>query len=286
MAAGTAPIVGVAAGVPFVAVPPTAGPSADAPVVVAWHLMDPPRTEAAFAAALPLDGLDAWRIYLGLPMSGSRMPPGGPEELMRLGYDDAVLNLHGPIASQGAEEFEVAFADLRGQLDLGDGPVGVVGGSAGAAVAQLVIAEGAIDISAAVLVSPIVQLRPLVEALARLFDITYSWSDRSLEVARRLDFVARADEIARRGQPAVLLVVGGDDAGAVRGPAEQLRGSLASRYDDPDRAELVVVPRMGHALAEEPGIEPAAQTEHAAQVDAHAVRWLQRHLTAPLAEHR
>jgi hypothetical protein len=47
-----------------------------------WHLMDPPRTEAALAAALPLAGLEAWRTYLGLPLSGSRMPPGGAEELL------------------------------------------------------------------------------------------------------------------------------------------------------------------------------------------------------------
>jgi hypothetical protein len=50
--------------------------------VVVWHLMDPPRTEAAFAAALLLAGLEAWRTYLGLPLSGSRMPPGGAEELL------------------------------------------------------------------------------------------------------------------------------------------------------------------------------------------------------------
>ena len=47
------PVTGTAAGVPFLAVPPPV-PRPSAPVVVAWHLMDPPRTEAAFAAALPL----------------------------------------------------------------------------------------------------------------------------------------------------------------------------------------------------------------------------------------
>jgi len=57
-----------AQGVPYVLLAPRNG-APDAPLVVAWHLLDPPRTEAAFAAALPLDGLDAWRLYLGLPMS-------------------------------------------------------------------------------------------------------------------------------------------------------------------------------------------------------------------------
>ena len=85
-----APTSGVAAGVPFLAIPPSTESRAAAPVVVAWQLMDPPRTEAAFAAAVPLAGLDAWRIYLGLPLTGSRLPPGGVDELMRFGYEDAV----------------------------------------------------------------------------------------------------------------------------------------------------------------------------------------------------
>jgi dienelactone hydrolase len=273
-------ITGRAAGVPFIAVPPERGPSPSSSTVVAWHLLDPPRTEAAFAAALPLAGLDAWRIYLGLPMSGSRTPLGGAEELMRLGYEDAVLNLHGPITFQAAEEFEAAFADLHRRLDLGSGPVGVMGASDGAAVAALVLAESRVDISAAVLVSPVVQLRPLVQAMERRYEVTYTWSGRSLEVARRLDFVSRADEIAKRkDQPAVLLVVGeDDDIPGFRDPAAELRTALADRYSDPDRVEMVLVPGMEHTLAEEPGVEPAPQTAHAAEVDRLAMQWLRRYL--------
>lgn len=275
-------ITGVAAaGVPFVAVPPSSGANGSAPIVVAWHLMDPPRTEVAFAAALPLDGLDAWRIYLGLPLSGSRTPAGGAEELQRLGYSDAVMNLQGPVTDQAAEEFEPALADLRDRLDLGDGPVGVLGGSVGAAVAQLVIVECDVDIRAAVLVSPLVQLCPAVEAMARQYDVTYDWSDASLEVARRLDFVARAEEIARRGQPAVQLLVGDDDdPRGFREPAEQLHDALARRYTDPRRVELTVITGMGHALADEPGVDPAPQSAQAAEVSKRAFLFLQRHLCA------
>lgn len=280
MSIAAAQVTGVAAGVPFIAIPPITQPGASTPIVVAWHLMDPPRTETAFAAALPLRGLDAWRIYLGLPMCGSRTPPGGAEELMRLGYEDAVLNLHRPIISQAAEELGPALADLRNQFDLGEGPVGVLGGSTGSAVAQVVMAEGSIDVSAGVLVSPVVQLRPVVDALGRLYDITYPWSPASLEVAQRLDFVARAGDIAKQGRPAVLLVVGeDDDARGFLDPAKQLCASLTSRYGDSQRAELVVIPGMRHALAEEPR-EAAPQSSHAAAVDEHAVRWFQRHLIA------
>ncbi len=279
------PVTGTAAGVPFYAVPPTGRSDRPVPVVVAWHLMDPPRTEAAFAAALPLDGLDAWRIYLGLPMCGARLPAGGAEELMRLGYQDAVLNLQGPIAAQGAGEFPAALTELRERLDLQDGPLALVGGSMGSAVAQLVLTDtgpdAGIHACAAVLVSPIAQLRSAVDATGRRYGVAYPWGPGALDVADQMDFVARAGELVDHGQPAVQLIVGADDdrEGFLE-PAQRLRVALVNRYDDPARVDLVVVPGMAHALAAEPGIEPAPQTATAATVDRHAVSWLHRHLTA------
>jgi pimeloyl-ACP methyl ester carboxylesterase len=274
----TSAVRGTAAGVPYLAVPPTR-PGAGTPTVVAWHLMDPPRTEAAFAAALPLAGLDAWRVYLGLPLHGSRAPAGGDEELMRLGYQDAVLNLQGPVSDRAAAEFPVALAELRDRLSLGGGPLGLVGGSIGSAVAQLVIAEAGLPVAAAVLVSPVAELRAVVGAGERRWGVSYPWGEQSQAVARRLDFVARAGEIAAAGQPAVRLVVGAeDDAEGFAAPAERLRAQLAERYADPARVDLVTVPGMGHALAEEPGVEPAPQTPYAVEVDRLAVDWFHRHL--------
>jgi dienelactone hydrolase len=279
-----APLTGHAAGVPFAAVPPAGRdgddasggtPRADAPVVLAWHLADPPRTEAAFAAALPLDGLDAWRIYLGLPMLGSRLPAGGFDEIMRLGYEDAVLNLQGPTASQALEELGPALAALRDRLELGDGPLGVLGGSMGAAVAQLVMAESGLPIAAAVLVSPLIQLRRAVAAMSEHYGIEYRWSPASEAVADRLDFVARAGELTRDGRPAVLLAVGEEDDAGFRDAAAELRAALAAQGA---QAELLAIPGMGHALAEEPGTDPAPQTPHAATVDRAAVAWFRRHL--------
>jgi len=277
------PVAGTAAGVPFLAVAPDSGDPA-APVVVAWHLMDPPRTEAAFAAALPFAGLDAWRIYLGLPMCGERLPAGGADELLRLGYQDAVLNLQGPIAAQGAAEFPAALAELRTRFGIQRGPLALVGGSMGCAVAALTLTETAPaageTVTAAVLISSIVQLRHAVDATGRRFGVTYPWATASLAVAARLDFVARADEIAQAGQPAVRLVVGSDDdpAGFLE-PARRLHTALAARYDDPSRVDLTVVPGMGHALADEPGIDPAPQTPAAATVERLATSWLRQHFS-------
>jgi len=271
-------ITGIAAGVPYVAVPPMTG-RRNAPVVVAWHLLDSPRTEAAFAAALPMADLDAWRVYLALPMCGGRAPEGGAEELMRRAMRDAVVEVHGPIATQAAAELEPVLAELRETLGMGDGPVALVGGSLGAAVVQLVLAEGSTPVAAAVLISPLVQLRPVVRMMSGLFGVDYSWSPESERLADRLDFVARAPEIARRGQPPLLLVVGGqDDADAFLGPARALSEALRASYDDSAAVALETVPGMGHALAEEPGVEPAPQTPAAREVDRLAVAWLARHL--------
>ena len=272
-------ITGTAAGVPFVAAPPARGSRTGAPVVLAWHLLDPPRTEAAFAAAVPLEGLEAWRIYLGLPLSGSRIPSGGWEELMRLGYEDAVLKLDRPVVFGAFEELGPAFAELHHRFGFDARSVGVMGGSIGAAVAELVMAEGELDVSAAVLVSPVIQLRRAVEALARQFGVTYEWSEESETVADRLDFVGRAGELAGRGSPAVLAVVGEQDHAAFKESAAQLVEALWQRYGRDDRSRLATVPDMAHALAEEPGIEPAPQTPHAAAVDRLAVEWFEEHLT-------
>lgn len=274
-------IVGRAAGVPFVAVPPATGARPDAPAVVAWHLQDPPRSETALAAALPLDGLDAWRIYLGLPLSGSRLPEGGWDEVMRMGMEDAVLQVHRPVVYGAVEEFGPAWAELRDRLGLDTpSPQGVLGGSIGSAVTQALLAEGELDVTAAVLVSPVAQLRAAVDAVGRRFGVVYPWSDPSDAVAERLDFVARAPEIVSRNpRLATLLVVGEeDDRAGFLDPSLRLRDRLREASGADDRAERVTVPGMGHALADEPGIDPAPQTPHAAAVDRHAVQWFQRHL--------
>jgi hypothetical protein len=123
-----------------------------------------------------------------------------------------------------------------------------------------------------------VQLRRVVEAMSREFGVSYPWSGGSRAAAQRLDFVARAAEIAERAQPAVLCVVGEeDDRGFLESAAELVSG-LRRHYGDSRRADLVTVPGMAHALADEPGVDPAPQTPHAATVDRHAVRWFQRHL--------
>jgi surfactin synthase thioesterase subunit len=74
------------------------------------------------------------------------------------------------VTDQAASGFPAAVADLRSQLSISDGPIGVAGGSAGSMVAYEV------PIAAAV-VSPVTQLAPLIAANERRFGVTYTWTD-------------------------------------------------------------------------------------------------------------
>ncbi|WP_281689092.1 alpha/beta hydrolase [Pseudonocardia thermophila] len=251
-------IRGTAAGVPFLAAPPD-GDRAAAPVVLTWHLLSAPNTPESFAAAIPLAGLDAWRIHLGLPISGERLPAGGAEEVMRLGYADAVRNLQYPIPRQAASEFPAALAALRTRFGIADdAPLGLVGGSAGAAALLLALAEGA-PAAAAVAISPVVRLKDATDATGRTFGIAYPWDAETLALVAELDFVARAGEL---GDVALRIVLGSEDDAA--GFHEPARALAAARPG----TDLVVVEGMGH--------EPVPP--HAARVDALAVEWLRAHL--------
>jgi pimeloyl-ACP methyl ester carboxylesterase len=254
--------------VPSIAVPP---PSArpDTPLVVTWHLLDAPRTHQGMAAAIPLDGLDAWRVHLALPRSIGRGV--SAEEMMRRGYEDAVMNIQGPTVDEAAAEFPAVLDALRDRLGAG-GPLAVVGGSMGTAVAQQVAIDRP-DVVAAVLISPIAQLRAAVRANEARFGVTYAWHAAAEAVADRQDFVARACETARSA-PAVRIIVGAEDDEQIREPATALHAALAAGYADPTRVDLVTVPGMAHALAD----EDERPLPCAADVDRLAVDWLRRHL--------
>lgn len=269
------------AGVSYVALPPAGWRNGQepAPLIIAWHLNDPPRSAAAMASALPLTGIAAWRVYLDLPMHGRRQLPGGLAEFMRLGYQDAVLKAFEPQVAQAVDEFPAILAGLRARLPVTGGPIALVGASVGALPAQLVMAGGTAQVSAAALISPVIQLAEVVAANERRFQVDYRWNDTSRAVAARFDLVSRADEIAARDpQPAILLVTGAEDDPAFPLQAQRLRTELRRRYNDPERVGLAAIPAMKHAFAAEPGLEPAPQTAEAKLVDAAVTDWLRRYL--------
>ncbi|WP_433374035.1 prolyl oligopeptidase family serine peptidase [Actinoplanes sp. CA-142083] len=253
---------GTAAGVPYVALPPADASGHDT-VVVAYHLLGDPQTEEAFADAVPLTGLNAWRLYFGLPMSGKRLPRGGLEELI---MEDAVRNVHRHVTLGALEEFPAAFAAAKEQLGIRDATrVGVMGGSMGGAVAQLVLAEGGVDITAAVLINPVVQFRNSIDALSRRHGQPYAWSAETDAVADRLDFVRRAADL--RGA-AIRFITGADDmVDAIIEPVSRAVPALETAGATVD---WQVVPEMAHAV-----------TSQAARVDSLASEWFAAKLTNP-----
>jgi alpha-beta hydrolase superfamily lysophospholipase len=216
------------------------------------------------AAAVPMTGVPAWRVYFGMPMIGLRSLPGGIDELIQLASEDYVLNIAKPMVDQAAAEFPAALAELRTQLSIADGPVGVAGGSMGGLVTYEVVARAEVPIAAAAMVNPVTRLAPVVELNSQRFESAYTWTDESRAAADHFDFVRRAGEI----KVPTLLVIGEEDDAAFREPARELG----------DRVELVTIPGMRHAIADEPGMEPAPQNEDAKRVDAEFTRWFQQHL--------
>jgi pimeloyl-ACP methyl ester carboxylesterase len=267
------PITGIAAGVPFTALPPVgAGP---APLLVTWHQMDSPCTNAAFAAALPLHEVPAWRVHLGMPLCGARSLPDRDAAFVELVRRDIVLAYIDPVVRQAADEFPAALAELRERLPVDDGPIGVVGSSLGGAVALRVLARREIPIAAAAVVNAGIRARSVVGLVEGVAGEPYRWHDESQRIADRLDFVARAEDVAG---PPVLVVSGELDFPDLRTDAAELAGALRERYAEPEHVRLVTIPGLAHPLAEPPGVEPAPQLPAAKAVDDVMTEWFLRHL--------
>ncbi|MFE9579901.1 alpha/beta hydrolase family protein [Nocardia sp. NPDC006044] len=260
------PITGTAAGVPFTALPPAVdGP---APLIITWHMLDAPRTDAAFAAALPMHDVPAWRVHLGMPMCGARMVDGSTDAVVELATKDPLMLYLAPFVRQAAEEFPAALASIREQFPIADGPIGILGASLGGAVALRVLAETDTPIFAAAILNAAVRMRSVVD----LFPGPYPYDAESERAVDNLDFVAKAGAITGR---APLLVISGElDHPALRTDASDLVAAVGAG------AELLAIPGLAHPLADEPGLEPAPQSPQARAADAELTAWFRRQLAA------
>jgi dienelactone hydrolase len=282
------PCSGTAAGVPYVALPPTAidvQPAGPTRLIVAWHGFEPPRSEAAFAAAVPMTGVPAWRVYLGLPMFGTRLPAGGTAEIRARAQHDYLVDLYGPVVQRAAAELPAAVAEIREDLDLVDTPIGLVGFSAGGGAALLALAEGNIQVDAAALIAPIAVPAAVLAAMERRSGGTYTWTDDARAIAGRLDFMSRASEVVARN-PALMLIAGGNDDLVTQADLAGLRDLLEAQGGTSIQA---VTCRMGHALASEPGLAAQPPIAEAVSVDAALTDWFRerfavtpRQLPAPI----
>ncbi len=270
-------ITGIAAGVPFTALPPAGATDGPSPLIVTWHMLDAPRTDSAFAAALPITGVPAWRVHLGMPMCGARMVDGRVDAAVELIRKDPLMAYAAPFTLQAAEEFPAALAALRDQLSVDDEPIGILGGSLGGAVALEVWATQRTAIKAVALVNPAVRARSTVGVIEAAFGQPYPWTPDSRKTADDLDFVARVEDFT--SQPPLLLVSGERDHPAFQTDAADLVHALRAQYAHPDDVELITVPGLAHPLADEPGLEPAPQLPAAMAVDEILTQWFLRVLT-------
>lgn len=257
-------ITGTAAGVPFTALPPAAG--GPAPLIVTWHMLDPPRSDAAFAAALPMNELPAWRVHLGMPMCGARMVDGSMDAGLQLLQEDPLMSVLYPFVRQAGDEFPAALSSIRAQLPVDDGPIGVLGGSLGGAVALRVLADTEVPVFAGAVVNAAIRMRSVVALFGE-----YAYDAESEKAVDSLDFLAQAGAIADRAP--LLIVSGEQDHPGLRNDAQALADALG------ERSELLAIPELAHPLAGEPGIDPAPQLPTAREVDAGLTTWFRRHLT-------
>src|SRR5919112_2767586 len=272
-------ITGTAAGVPFTALPPLGAAAGPAPLIVTWHMLDAPRSDAAFAAAVPMIGVPAWRVHLGMPMCGARMVDGRVDAVVELIRKDPLMAYLAPFIHQAADEFPAALAALRDQLPVDDEPIGVLGGSLGGAVAlEVLTTTQRIPITAVALVNPAVRMRSVVGVVEASFGQGYPWTAEAHKTADELDYVTRTEAVA--AQPPLLLVSGELDHPALRTDAVALVEALRERYAHPDEVELATVPGLPHPLADEPGLEPAPQLPATKVVDEILTQWFLRQLRA------
>ncbi|RKS06400.1 prolyl oligopeptidase family protein [Nocardiopsis sp. Huas11] len=277
----TRPVTGTAAGVPYLALPPADG-RVPAPLVLGLHAFEPPRSESALAGAVPMAPLPAWRVFLGLPLFGARLPEGGVTEINRLGERDYLVELFGPVVEQAAAELRRVTTALRAAFPITDDPVGLVGVGAGAAAALLALADAALPVGAAAVINPVVDPALVIAARQERTGNPYTWTDQARQVRDWLDFTARADEIARSQAP-LLVVTGRQDPVVPPQHGQTLHDALSSARDghgDEHALRHIVVPDLAHAIGPEPGLEPGPLTPAGVLTDRALTEWFHRHLTS------
>ncbi|MEH2423352.1 MAG: prolyl oligopeptidase family serine peptidase [Nostoc sp.] len=288
------------AGVPVLIRPPT---NTDRPalLIILWHGFGPPESEKVLAETLALESVEAWKVYVGLPLFGQRLPEGGTDELMPRQIDDYVLRLLLPIVEQATHKLPDVVKALqeRFSIDLNKG-IGLFGFSAGGFTALLALLESKIPIAAAVLVGITKNLDTAVNSYERIVQETYSflkeqypwveekhkkysWSEKSEAAKQRLDFIVRAEEITKRNPlPATLFVHGMQDEIYEVSDTEKLYAALLSKYEQFNQSERLSMQTFRY-LAHH--IKPVAtdispeQRQDIATLQETVANWFSKYLT-------
>lgn len=256
-----------------------------APLIVLLYGFGPPSSEQALADALPLDGLHAYKAYLGLPLFGARMPSAGMIEVRRRQAEDFVLNLFLPVAEDVLHELPAVIDSLGAlfpiQLDPG---VGLFGVSASGGITLLALLESQVPIAAVVVCNTAKNLATAVATTERVMKFSYPWTDTARTAAHRIDPVRRAAEIAKREPPpAILLLHSQHDEYFRVEDTRELYDALRSAYQEvgiENRLSFSVVPDTTHHFAAQADTGGQVPIADAAPIRKATAEWFGKYLAA------
>ncbi|GFE81680.1 hypothetical protein GCM10011487_36800 [Steroidobacter agaridevorans] len=219
--------------------------------IVLWHGFGPPASEQALMEALPLDDVPAVKVYLGLPLFGSRAPEGGAKELARRQQEDLATLVFEPAVMGAAKELPAVVRALEQHGCMKHGErIGLFGFSAGGAAVLYALAERDVRIGAAVTLNASTGLSASVEAYERATKGSYNWTDAARRLAQRSDAAGRAKDIAKGDPaPALLIIHGNDEAVLTPEVASTLHQALMPAYHEAmavPRLQLILVPGLAH----------------------------------------
>jgi len=245
----------------------------DKPPVILWHGFGPPASERAMMDALPLDDVDAVKVYLGLPLFGARAPAGGMKELARRQAEDVGLLVFKPVVVGAANELrEVVDALQANGCMQRDAPIALVGFSAGGAAALDALSQRKVAVGAGVFINASTGLSASILAYEKATGKTYAWSPESRALAQQTDAIDHASAIAAH-HPALLFLQGADDAVIDSRAASALFDRLKPLYgSQPQHLQFTRPAGMSHQWAADPVTLANVQKATADWLNAHPPR--------------
>jgi dienelactone hydrolase len=244
------------------------------PPIVLWHGFGPPASESELMKALPLDEVAAVKVYLGLPLFGTRAPTGSSETLAQRQASDYASLIFEPVVMGAAKELPSVLAALRNRQCLGaDQKIGLFGFSAGGAAVLFSLAERNVPIKAAITLNAPTGLNEAIEAVEHATKHLYAWTPATRQLAQRTDSIGRASEIAAGNPPPALLIFHGAADEVISPKATlSLRDALLPIYEksgNGERLRVVIAPDVSHDWTEPQALQ---------QVRTVVANWFNQHL--------
>lgn len=286
------------AGVPVLVRPPV-NPSLSAPLIVLWHGAGIPGNEEMLAQILPLEEVQAWKAYLGLPLFGKRLPVGGTDEMTRRQLKDYVLQALLPTVEQAMQELPDVVRALQARFSIDDKEgIGLFGFSVGGIAALLTLLESSLPITTAVLAGVTKDLVSVVNNYERIVQGAYStlkeqypwvekcyrWSAESEVAKQRLDFLSRASNLQRhQPMPALLFIHGSQDEIFPVSEVKELYAAVAVYYEQAaqsKRLSMRTFEHLEHNIDRETVNNSLAMQQDIAELQRIVAAWFRQHLNS------